>query len=396
MKELSFPQALKQLEGYKVRTFINHSEIVDGILIKAEDDHIVLQIENKIFYYSFNQIHAVTKNAKNISQHNSVLPHESKQYLLDILHEFKYSWITIQSINNQFFSGLLSRITDGYVMLINEDDQIYIQKSFIVGVYKGNQEDIENEEKEDSLQTDNVDQNLAIQEEESSSLEPQRTESQLEDTESFSLKDSQTDTIHAEDPQTEEKLILNEESPIQSNHTLDILNQSLKENNITEQDNNIEDANILPLVEDITPTAVEIESINSSPDNQNKFNNSPSTKNIFDLNMLPLLPRKKKDSTENVKKKDYSIMPKTDNLSDYISHPLNPLGNSNLHLQRKKDQQNPQPQDTIEEPALNIRPVNTITIDLKEQNYQLEKQYYSLMKHAEFMYKKLRNERLKK
>lgn len=395
MKELSFPQALKQLEGYKVRTFINYSEIVDGILIKAEDDHIVLQIEDKILYYSFNQIQAITKNAKNISQHTSVLPHESKQYLLDILHEFKYSWITIQSINNQFFSGLLSRITDGYVMLINEDDQIYIQKSFIVGVYKGVQEDLKNEEKEESLQPDNTDQELVSQEDDSSGQEIQREDSQLEATESFSQQDTQMDSIHTEDSQTEESFNFNEENPIQSNHTLDILNQNLEENTLTEQDNT-EDTNISPLVENNIPNAVEIEAVSLTPGNQNKFNNNPSTKNIFDLNMLPLLPRKKKDPTENAKVKDYSIMPKTDISSDYISHPLNPLGNSNLHLQRKEVPQRKKTSDTNEEQNLNICPVNKIKIDSKEQNYQLEKQYYSLMKHAEFMYKKLRDERLKK
>ncbi|HWJ78401.1 MAG TPA: DUF2642 domain-containing protein, partial [Niallia sp.] len=158
MKELSFPQALKQLIGFEVKLYLTSTRIVNGVLLDVKEDHIIVQREDKIFYFSFNQIHAIVKNAKNISPKTSFLPHESKRHLLDVLIEFKYSWITIESVNNQLFMGLLTKITEDYVMLLNEDDQIYIQRSFIVGIYNGVYEEEkieETKEESNSNQTDN-------------------------------------------------------------------------------------------------------------------------------------------------------------------------------------------------------------------------------------------------
>ncbi|MCE4051241.1 hypothetical protein, partial [Bacillus sp. Au-Bac7] len=83
-----------------------------------------------------------------------------------------------------------------------------------------------------------------------------------------------------------------------------------------------------------------------------------------------------------------------------FKHPLNPLGSS-LRSKKSHTEQEKKKEAEVQEVPLNTTnntktDVKTQIINAKDQKLALEKQYFALMKHAEYMYKKIREERLKK
>ncbi|MED5101477.1 DUF2642 domain-containing protein [Niallia circulans] len=464
MKELSFSQALEQLKGYKIRIFLNSTRTIVGILLDVKEDHIVLQLDDKIFYFAYDQIHAITKNAKNISPQTSLLSHENKKSLLNLLYDFKYSWITIQSINNQLFVGLLSQITEDYVMLLNEDDQIYIQRSFIVGIYNG----IYNENESTLSDSSNLSAESPISNEE---VHDEKDNAKKEEKESLHVINhipaiEQKEDIQAKDyiehkddkdlpltnnqsPQfqiLEEEIIHVKDNDVVEDNQSQYLMDNTPAHNLIRKEDNDNEKNIatqeavsfpeslsFPNITDTSSSSTSNDTINelyaASRDKETvtNYNANPFINLISDSKLEnPILtinqeaaidpdthyqsenggyddsstikdfskPAIEKAPLENAKRKNYSSIPKMEMAPGYISHPLNELGRLYNCKNKKKNKKTKLTSGTKK----NVKPVETNekNLDPIEQNFLLEKQYYSLMKHAEYMYKKLRNERLKK
>ncbi|WP_160723381.1 hypothetical protein [Bacillus sp. USDA818B3_A] len=132
-----FSAALDLLVGFHVNLYVGE-EIFKGKLIGVETDHVVLETENKyIFYYNIDKIQAITKNTKQFQPEGATVEFQRTQSLMELLHSFHYSWVTILSINKQRFYGVLSEIDEDFVTLINGEERILIKVTHISNILKG-------------------------------------------------------------------------------------------------------------------------------------------------------------------------------------------------------------------------------------------------------------------
>ncbi|MEX3621337.1 hypothetical protein [Viridibacillus arvi] len=138
MKEKSFGQSIGGLKGAKIGFYLNCNQFVKGTLLEVKQDHLVVDVNDIVHYFSLHQIHALSKNATDIRISSQILPYLDRDHFTDVLKDLKYSWVTINSLSNQLFVGLLSKITDDHIILIRNGEQLYIQNSFISNIYKGN------------------------------------------------------------------------------------------------------------------------------------------------------------------------------------------------------------------------------------------------------------------
>ncbi|MGG0666463.1 hypothetical protein ABE042_20375 [Viridibacillus arvi] len=138
MKEKSFGQSIGGLKGAKIGFYLNCNQFVKGTLLEVKQDHLVVDVNDIVHYFSLHQIHALSKNATDIRISSQKLPYLDRDHLTDVLKDLKYSWVTINSLSNQLFVGLLSKIADDHIILIRNGEQLYIQNSFISNIYKGN------------------------------------------------------------------------------------------------------------------------------------------------------------------------------------------------------------------------------------------------------------------
>ncbi|MGE7922689.1 hypothetical protein ACQKND_05860, partial [Viridibacillus arvi] len=138
MKEKSFGQSIGGLKGAKIGFYLNCNQFVKGTLLEVKQDHLVVDVNDIVHYFSLHQIHALSKNATDIRISSRILPYLDGDHLTDVLKDLKYSWVTINSLSNQLFVGLLSKIADDHIILIRNGEQLYIQNSFISNIYKGN------------------------------------------------------------------------------------------------------------------------------------------------------------------------------------------------------------------------------------------------------------------
>ena len=63
-----------------------------------------------------------------------------KDHLADVLTALQYTWVSINSLGKQAFFGILSKISEDHIILIDKMEQLYIRKSYISNIYKGNYE----------------------------------------------------------------------------------------------------------------------------------------------------------------------------------------------------------------------------------------------------------------
>jgi hypothetical protein len=154
-----FSAALDLLKGFQVTLYVGE-DIFKGKLIGVETDHVVLETENKyIFYYNIDKIQAILKNTKQFQPEQASVEFKKTQSLMELLHSFQYSWVTILSINKQSFYGVLSEIDEDFVTLINGEERILIKVAQISNILKGfikeKQEKKEQEKTESKNETNN-------------------------------------------------------------------------------------------------------------------------------------------------------------------------------------------------------------------------------------------------
>lgn len=174
MNEENFIDSLRGLEGIKIGLFLLDNQYVEGTLLFVHEDHLTLKVLDNTIYFPINQIKAVSKSAKDSKVLKKVLVDDvplNEEQLEEILNSMRMNWITINSLNNQSFTGVLYQISDDCVMLLNGEQQYFIRKEHIANIFKGFI---------DEKQHDNADENNnhneestnAAQIEDSSNLEP--------------------------------------------------------------------------------------------------------------------------------------------------------------------------------------------------------------------------------
>jgi hypothetical protein len=188
-----FSAALDLLKGFQVNLYVGE-DIFKGKLIGVETDHVVLETENKyIFYYNIDKIQAILKNTKQFQPEEASVEFKKTQSLMELLHSFQYSWVTILSINKQSFYGVLSEIDEDFVTLINGEERILIKVAQISNILKGfikeKQEKKEQEKTESKNETNNQEKESNESKESNDSKKKTETDNSKESKESKGSKE---------------------------------------------------------------------------------------------------------------------------------------------------------------------------------------------------------------
>jgi hypothetical protein len=132
-----FKSSLDLLLGFNVNLYIGE-DVFNGKLIGVETDHIIMEDENNyVFYYSIDQIQAITKNTKLFKSEEPTTNFLKTQSLTEVLNSFRHSWVSILCVNKQKFNGILSQVDEDFATLIDGEERILIKISQISNILKG-------------------------------------------------------------------------------------------------------------------------------------------------------------------------------------------------------------------------------------------------------------------
>ena len=101
MREQKFEKALGDLKDTKIGLFLSDHQFIEGILLAIKEDHLVIDVNENVFYIARQHIKALSKNAKDFHVSSQIVPYLDKQYLTDLLNVFRYNWVTINGSGNQ-------------------------------------------------------------------------------------------------------------------------------------------------------------------------------------------------------------------------------------------------------------------------------------------------------
>jgi len=474
--EFTFSNALDRLKGFKIRLFLDKDQYVEGTLLDVKEDHLMLEMNGKIYYFALDQIHAITKNAKDNNPLSLEFPLETKKDLNALLEELRYSWVTITCNSNQVFKGMLSKVTEDFLILINKEEQMYILKTSIINIFNGLHEDDSSNSKQvqSSNNEDNspdskahleevtemselfkeaaADSNTETRDNADSkySMEPAKSEvydfsmnplvETISDSDTIPLVDtiSDSDTIPLVDTVSDSDTIPLVDT-VSDSDTIPLVD-TVSDSDMSPLVDTISDSDMSPLVDTISdskaetinadsmmgimknsivtgePGAVIVNSEHTKSgvrETNNVFADIPSRQNkkqddtLHDF-LTDVLTQKYKGSADTLDKSPKAesdqVSPKKEvkqkennNLSDSVfKHPLNPLGSSLRSKKKQTELETENPEVPLNNENNEKTELKTQIINAKDQKLALEKQYFSLMKHAEYMYKKIREERLRK
>ncbi|WP_397536855.1 hypothetical protein [Rummeliibacillus pycnus] len=175
MVEGNFENSIGGLVGKKIGFYLNDNQFIQGVLLNVKRDHLIVKVDQSVIYFALNQIHACSKNAKDFRVSTQVVPYLNRNNLTDVLDDLKYKWVTINCMTNKTFAGLLSRIYEDHIILLNNTEQLFVQKSYISDIYKGVYESIEHHQENDVTEdvTEDTDQSLSSKEESNQLPEPE-------------------------------------------------------------------------------------------------------------------------------------------------------------------------------------------------------------------------------
>lgn len=133
-----FSDTLKSLVGFLVGVFSNDGMLIKGVLVDVKEDYLILQNkEEQHIYHHLSQIKSVSKNAKKLQTTPINSNYLQADQLHEILEQCKYKWITVNCFNDQLVTGLLSKVFDDHLVLLNEEEQIIMQTAYISNIFPG-------------------------------------------------------------------------------------------------------------------------------------------------------------------------------------------------------------------------------------------------------------------
>ncbi|NYF24937.1 DUF2642 domain-containing protein [Sporosarcina sp. JAI121] len=135
MHERKFEKALAGLIDMEIGLYLSDDQLIKGILLDVKQDHLVVEVDQNVFYFALQHIRALSKNAKDFYVSPKNTPYLDRNYLVDVLNALKYNWVYVNSVGNQVFFGVLSGIFENYITVICNTEQLYIQKSIISNIY---------------------------------------------------------------------------------------------------------------------------------------------------------------------------------------------------------------------------------------------------------------------
>ena len=155
MHEQIFEKALGDLKDTKIGLFLSDHQFLEGILLAIKEDHVVIDVNERVFYIARQHIRALSKNAKDFHESSQVVPYLDKQRLTDLLNFFRYNWVTINGSGNQALFGVLRTVSEDHIILINNAELLYIPTSCISNIHS--------EIAQDQIIKENTRQQLTIQ-----------------------------------------------------------------------------------------------------------------------------------------------------------------------------------------------------------------------------------------
>jgi hypothetical protein len=140
LQEPNFKKALDVLKDMKIVLFLSDNKFVEGILLDIKQDHLVVNVNQNVFYVALEHIQGLSKNSKGFRDPLKKVPYLNFDTLADVLMAMQYNLVSVNSLGKQAFFGMLSKISEDHIILIDNMEQLYIQKSYISNVFKGKYE----------------------------------------------------------------------------------------------------------------------------------------------------------------------------------------------------------------------------------------------------------------
>lgn len=134
MREQKFEKVLGDLVNLKIGLFLSDQQFIEGVLLAVKQDHLVIDINKNIHYIARQHIKALSKNAKDFHLKTKTVPYLDRQYFTDVLSVMKYYSVTVNSSGKQTHFGVLSKIAEDYIVLINHAELLHIPKSSIADI----------------------------------------------------------------------------------------------------------------------------------------------------------------------------------------------------------------------------------------------------------------------
>jgi len=131
LHELTFEKALGALINMEIGLFLRDKQFIEGVLLDIKQDHIIVNVNQKIVYLAFQHIQALSKNAKDLRISTEVVHYVDRDNLIDVLKALRYNWVSINSFSEQLLFGVLSKISDDHITVINNSELLYIPKSYL-------------------------------------------------------------------------------------------------------------------------------------------------------------------------------------------------------------------------------------------------------------------------
>jgi hypothetical protein len=140
LQEPNFKKALGVLKDMKIVLFLSDNKFVEGILLDIKQDHLVVNVNQNVFYVALEHIQGLSKNSKDFRDPLKKVPYLNFDTLADVLMAMQYNLVSVNSLGKQAFFGMLSKISEDHIILIDNMEQLYIRKSYISNIYKGKYE----------------------------------------------------------------------------------------------------------------------------------------------------------------------------------------------------------------------------------------------------------------
>ena len=129
MQEQNFQKALDGLINMKISLFVNDKHFIEGVLLDVKQDHIVVDVNQNVYYFALQHIQSLSKNAKDFSVSPEIVHYVNKNYLVDVLKALRYNWVSINTLSDQVLFGVLNTICDDHITVINNSELLYIPNS---------------------------------------------------------------------------------------------------------------------------------------------------------------------------------------------------------------------------------------------------------------------------
>ncbi|MFJ5769238.1 hypothetical protein [Psychrobacillus sp. NPDC093180] len=357
MREKNMEKALGTLINREITIFLDNKQFAEGVLLDVRQDYLAIDINEKIYYFTFAHIKAFTKKAKDL---NAPIKRESplsSNDFIGILTSLQNEWVTINCFSDQAFYGILSIVLEDYIIVTNNEELHYIATSYIANIHQAVFHDQLRQTKEDDIEihstTSEFNEDITMED------LVIRLLAVLKKQIDVSKEDVQEKQVNEKN----EEPNINKESPIKINEKR-ILLTPWSQMNYDQNTIAIPATNRKKRTQVIAPPSELNETLKEEKLELPKTNESPIQAPIqrFEEQKTETFinPKEKKAM---LKKQYYALMKHAgQNSATFDQNPLSDMENNLDNDERKKG-----------------------------ENEMVEKQFYSLMRHAAKMYRKMRD-----